>query len=151
LARLAGLAKEPLSILRGAHFMHRSILISVAMVALALPVALGASPAQPGAEPAPSASPSISPEEQRAALNTEQAHKAQQQVDENVARELNNRDAAKNASERQREFQEASQRYEAARAQHDAQVTRYQADYAKWQADVAACQAGDKTRCAKQP
>ena len=58
---------------------------------------------------------------------------------------------AANTAARRREYQEASRRYEAARAQYDAQVAQYKADYAKWQADVAACQAGDKTRCAKQP
>lgn len=126
--------------------MRRFILIPAAMLALTLPAALAAEPA-----PAPGAAPAVTPEEQRAALNTEQAHKAQQQVDENVARELNNRDNAANTAARQREYQEASRRYEAARAQYDAQVAQYKADYAKWQADVAACQAGDKTRCAKQP
>jgi hypothetical protein len=93
----------------------------------------------------------MTPEEERAALNLEQAHRAQQQVDENVARELNNRDAARNAAERQREYQEASRQYEAAKAQYEAQVAKYNTDYAKWTADVAACQAGDRTRCAKQP
>ena len=126
--------------------MRRLILIPAAMLVLALPAALSAEPAQ-----APGDAPTMTPEEQRAALNAEQAQKAQQQVDENVARELNNRDNAANTAARRREYQEASRRYEAARAQYDAQVAQYKADYAKWQADVAACQAGDKTRCAKQP
>lgn len=129
--------------------MRRSILLPLAAAALAVPVALNAKPDTPIATPAPSASPSMTPEEQREALNREQARKAQQQVDENVARELNNRDNAANVAARRREYQEASQRYEEAKARYDAQVAQYKADYEKWQADVAACQAGDKSRCAK--
>lgn len=123
--------------------------LGIALAALTLPVALMAAEPAPGA--APSAGPAASPEDERAKLNSEEAQRAQQQVDENVARELNNQEAAKAVAARQREYQEASRRYEAARAQYDAQVAQYKADYAKWLADVAACQAGDKTRCAKQP
>ncbi len=131
--------------------MRRFILLPLAASALALPVALVAkSPTSVApAAPAPSASPTVTPEEQREALNREQAQKAQQQVDENVARELNNRDNAANTAARRREYQEASQRYEEAKARYDAQVAQYKADYEKWQADVAACQAGNRTRCAK--
>lgn len=126
--------------------MRRFLLVPIAALMLSAPFALTAKPpkAVPPPAPAPSASPSMTPEEQRAKLNAEEAIRAQQQVDENVARELNNRDSARDAAARQRE-------YEAAKARYDAQVVRYQAEMEKWKADVAACQAGDRTRCAKAP
>lgn len=82
----------------------------------------------------------ISIEEQRAALNREQAEFAQRQIEENAARQRAYEDHVK-----AREIEISSQQDEAARLQreHDAAMQR-------WREDVAACKAGDKRRCASE-
>lgn len=77
-------------------------------------------------------------EQQRAALNREQADFARRQIEENAANQRAYEDQVK-----AREIEIASQQDETARQQRE-----HEAAMQRWRDDVAACQAGDKRRCA---
>ena len=82
----------------------------------------------------------ISAEEQRAALNREQAEFARLQIEENEANQRAYEDAVK-----AREIEIQSRQEEYARL-----LQRHEEAMKRWRAQVAACNAGDKRGCAGQ-
>jgi hypothetical protein len=80
----------------------------------------------------------------RAALNSQQASAAQQQLDQNAANQADH-DAAEAARAQTIDNQQAN--YDAAMHEHHMDVHAYHRAMRQWHADVAACDAGDQSRC----
>ncbi|MBO9724102.1 MAG: hypothetical protein J7530_06990 [Novosphingobium sp.] len=84
------------------------------------------------------------PEQQRKALNEEQARAARAQVEDNVAREQARQ--ATIATEAARRQREESAYNEAVRS-HEAAVRDYDAAHAQWEASNPYCKRNDPVKC----
>ncbi len=87
----------------------------------------------------------VSPEQARAALNSQEAAAAELQNEQNLE---NRRDYEQALAERKADLRRERQAEAAEQAAYGAQMDEYHAAMRQWRSDVAACQAGDTARCA---
>lgn len=114
---------------------------------IALGLGLAAFAAQAEAGPAPVQTADASQQE-RIALNNQQAAFAQHQLAQDAA---NQRAYEMAVATRKAEIHRQHAAYEAALRRHADEVQAYNIATRQWQQDVAACKSGDASKCANRP